>query len=406
MPTSPDGSIVLDGIWKRFRADRRRPLLMEEIDRLSRAVRRQERLVRWRWVLRDIGAHIVPGEAVGLMGTNGSGKSTLLKILNQTMFPYAGRVGVHGRVGALIEVTAGIHPILSGRENVYLYGSLLGLSRADVAARFDDIVEFAELSGAIDRQVKFYSSGMQMRLGFSVAAFLEPDILLVDEVLAVGDSVFQQKCLGRMREVLQQGTTLILVSHDLISLESVIRRGIWLRDGAVAVDGPARAVLGEYRAYLEGSTGRQVAQGPVRIDEATIRAAGHGGREAALGGGELVSVPADEPVTITLVLASDRRERVEVQLGISEGSNSTIFTVRQTLDLPLGKSLLTCGFDGLPLARGRYSVWAGVYAGDGKPLAGWQPVTAFEVTGAELPPAPMAVIRLAPLVLPARWKLL
>ena len=188
----PDGTVTANRIWKRFRADRQRMLLRDEIQRLSARLR-GEAGRGWRWALRDIDLAAQPGESVGLIGPNGSGKTTLLKILTRVMYPYAGSVEVAGRVSALIEVRAGIHPDLTGRENVFLFGSLLGLSRRDVAKRFDDIVTFAELEGAIDRQVKFYSSGMQMRLGFAVAGFLEPDVLLVDEVLAVGDTAFQQK---------------------------------------------------------------------------------------------------------------------------------------------------------------------------------------------------------------------
>ncbi len=156
-----------------------------------------------------------------------------------------------GRIGALLEVRSGIHPDLSGRQNVYLYGNILGLSRADIAARFDDIVEFAEIGDAIDRQVKFYSTGMAIRLGFAIAAFLEPDILLVDEVLAVGDARFQQKCLERISQVVANGTTLFYVSHDLPTVEAVCDRAMWLADSYVRADGPARDVVTLYRQSVE-----------------------------------------------------------------------------------------------------------------------------------------------------------
>ena len=215
----PEGSIAASHLWKRFRADKRHRVLREQVAKVSDRLRGRRR--GWRWALRDVDLHVEPGEAVGLMGPNGSGKSTLLKILTRVMYPYAGRLEVSGRVGALIEVRAGIHPQLTGRENAFLYGSLLGLNRRQVQQRFDEIVAFAQLEDAIDRQTKFYSSGMQMRLGFSVAAFLEPDILLVDEILAVGDSSFQQRCLERMSAALAEGVSLVFVSHDLAAIEAV-----------------------------------------------------------------------------------------------------------------------------------------------------------------------------------------
>ncbi len=192
-----------------------------------------------------------PGDATGIVGNNGSGKSTFLKILAGVMDQYAGRVEVAGRIGALIEVRGGIHPELTGRENVYLYGTLLGLKRADIVRQFDEIVAFGELEGAIDRQVKFYSSGMGMRLGFSVAAFLEPDVLLVDEVLAVGDASFQQRCLAKMRDVLNNGTSLVFVSHDLASVEAICNRGIWMQNGVVQADAPVAETLSYYRQAIE-----------------------------------------------------------------------------------------------------------------------------------------------------------
>src|SRR5919198_4084977 len=206
-PMLPSGSISATHLWKRFHADRRRRLLLDQLQSLPALLRGGGRR-GWRWALRDVDLVAEPGESVALVGANGSGKSTLLKILTGVMYPYSGRVEAAGRVGALIEVRAGIHPDLTGRENIQLYGALLGLGRRKVRERFDEIVGFAELEDAVERQVKHYSTGMQMRLGVAVAAFLEPDILLVDEVLAVGDASFQQRCLDRMRQGLTQGTTL------------------------------------------------------------------------------------------------------------------------------------------------------------------------------------------------------
>jgi len=243
------GTIAATHVWKRFRADRGRRLLRDELQLLSARARGHGR--GWRWALRDVDLAAEPGEAVGLVGSNGSGKSTLLKILTRVTYPHTGRVETAGRVGALIEVRAGIHGDLTGRENIKLYGTLLGLGRRQIRERFDEIVAFAELEDAIDRQVKYYSTGMQMRVGFAVAAFLEPDILLVDEVLAVGDATFQHRCLERMRTVLAQGTTLVFVSHDLAAVEATCSRGLWLRQGVVAADGPVREVVNAYRQSIE-----------------------------------------------------------------------------------------------------------------------------------------------------------
>ena len=245
---SRDGHVRADQIWKRFRADRNRQLLRDEVARF-RQRRKGSAAERWRWAIRDISFEVQPGESLALIGANGSGKSTMLKMLAGIMFPTYGSLTANGRIGALIEVRAGIHPDLTGRENVFMFGSLLGLKRADVRKRFNDIVEFAELTDAIDRQVKYYSSGMGMRLGFAVAAFLEPDIMVVDEVLAVGDAAFQQRCLDRMREVMAQGTTLLYVSHDLATVESMCESTLWLDQGIVRGQGPTHDVVGQYRRF-------------------------------------------------------------------------------------------------------------------------------------------------------------
>src|ERR1700734_66818 len=192
----------------------------------------------YRWVLRDISLAVEPGGTLGLIGINGSGKTTLLKIISGVTYQSAGTCQVEGRLGALLSVTSGIHPDLTGRENVFLYGAVLGMRRKLSRERFDQIVEFAGLTEAIDRQVKYFSLGMQMRLGFSIAAFLEPDILLVDEVLAVGDANFQQKCIQRIEEVVRQGTTLVYVSHDLNSVEATCKQAMWLADAAGQGAGP------------------------------------------------------------------------------------------------------------------------------------------------------------------------
>src|SRR5947207_14901 len=188
--------------------------LREELSHLWRGRLGGERR-RELWALRDVSLETFPGQAVGILGPNGAGKSTILKLIAGIAHPTAGKLQVRGRLGALIEVGAGIHPELTGRENVYLYGSIIGLSRREISAKFDRIVAFAELERFLDTPVKKYSSGMQMRLAFAVAAHVEPEVLLVDEVLAVGDIRFQLRCLEKIREMRSQGTCIVVVSHNL-----------------------------------------------------------------------------------------------------------------------------------------------------------------------------------------------
>ena len=202
------------------------------------------------WALRDVSMEVGHGEVVGIIGSNGAGKSTLLKILSRITEPTSGRVEIHGRLGSLLEVGTGFDPELTGRENVYLNGAILGMKREETRRRFDEIVEFSEVERFIDTPVKRYSSGMYTRLAFSVAAHLEPEILIVDEVLAVGDASFQRKCLGKMGNVAQTGRTVLFVSHNMLAVEDLCDRVVWLRDGRVAGEGQPGAVISN---YLQGS---------------------------------------------------------------------------------------------------------------------------------------------------------
>jgi lipopolysaccharide transport system ATP-binding protein len=198
------------------------------------------------WALRDLSFEVKRGEVVGLIGSNGAGKTTLLKILSRITEPTTGRVGVKGRVGSLLEVGTGFHPELTGRENLYLNGAILGMKRAEIVKKFDEIVAFSEIEKFMDTPVKHYSSGMYMRLAFSVAAHLEPDVLLVDEVLAVGDAAFQKKCLGKMDDVAKHGRTVLFVSHNMPAVQSLCSRTIWLDEGRVVATGPSDDVVTRY----------------------------------------------------------------------------------------------------------------------------------------------------------------
>jgi lipopolysaccharide transport system ATP-binding protein len=199
------------------------------------------------WALRDVSFTVQPGEIVGIVGRNGAGKSTLLKVLSRITEPAGGRAVLRGRVASLLEVGTGFHPDLTGRENMFLNGAILGMTRAEIARKFDEIVAFAEVEQFIDTPVKRYSSGMYVRLAFAVAAHLEPEILIIDEVLAVGDAAFQKKCLGKIGEVSHQGgRTVLFVSHNMGVVANLCNRAILLKDGKVLRDGPAAAVVGAY----------------------------------------------------------------------------------------------------------------------------------------------------------------
>ncbi|HEX7956508.1 MAG TPA: ABC transporter ATP-binding protein, partial [Pyrinomonadaceae bacterium] len=198
------------------------------------------------WALKDVAFEVEPGEVLGIVGRNGAGKSTLLKVLSRITEPTEGRVELYGRVASLLEVGTGFHPELSGRENIFLNGAILGMRRAEIARKFDEIVAFAEIERFIDTPVKRYSSGMYVRLAFAVAAHLEPEILIIDEVLAVGDAAFQQKCLGKISSVARQGRTVLFVSHNMVAVKTMCTRALLLHGGRVADDGPPVRVVNGY----------------------------------------------------------------------------------------------------------------------------------------------------------------
>ena len=198
------------------------------------------------WALKDVSFDVKHGDVVGIIGRNGAGKSTLLKILSRITEPTSGRAELNGRVGSLLEVGTGFHPELTGRENIYLNGAILGMTRREIRAKFDDIVAFAEIETFLDTPVKRYSSGMYMRLAFSVAAHLDPDILLVDEVLAVGDAAFQKKCLGRVEQISGQGRTVVIVSHNMTVISTLSDRVVWLEAGRIIDEGSPADVIARY----------------------------------------------------------------------------------------------------------------------------------------------------------------
>jgi len=252
-PSSPKSSepgrrpaVELRGVSKRFYFyDHRTSSLREWF--IRRVLRRPIHVRRASFSLRDLDLRVDPGEAVALVGRNGSGKSTVLRLVAGIYRPTAGTISTSGRITAVIELGAGFHPELTGAENIRLYAAVLGLSRRELHGRWDEIVEFADMEDFLDTPLKYYSSGMEARLAFSVAVCLQPDILLLDEVLAVGDAAFRLRCLERLRTYHARGGTLLLVSHELEQLRELCTRGVWLRDGGVVLDAGIDEVLAAYR---------------------------------------------------------------------------------------------------------------------------------------------------------------
>ncbi|MFY9751170.1 MAG: ABC transporter ATP-binding protein [Candidatus Acidiferrales bacterium] len=250
-----DSVIHVEGLGKRYRIGERESYLALR-DVIARAFSAPfkrngaRRTVEHLWALRDVSFDVQQGEVVGLIGRNGAGKSTLLKLLSRITRPTTGFAEIHGRVGTLLEVGTGFHPELTGRENIFLSGAILGMSRREILRKHDAMVEFAEVERFLDTPLKHYSSGMQMRLAFSVAAHLEPEILFVDEVLSVGDLAFQKKCLGKMEEVSKTGRTIVFVSHQMNQVRRLCQRVIWFESGEIYRTGTPGIILGEYEAEL------------------------------------------------------------------------------------------------------------------------------------------------------------
>jgi len=242
--------IEIQGVGKRYRIGATKEPYLSLRDEVAKwfspAARRARAAEEQFWALRDVSFSVEPGEAIGIIGRNGAGKSTLLKILSQITPPTEGKITMRGRVGSLLEVGTGFHPELTGRENIYMNGAILGMSRREIARKFDEIVVFAEMEKFLDTPAKRYSSGMYVRLAFAVAAHLEPEILVIDEVLAVGDMEFRKKCLGKMQDVSQVGRTVLFVSHDMGNISNLCSRTIWLDSGSIRALGDTKDVISQY----------------------------------------------------------------------------------------------------------------------------------------------------------------
>ena len=376
-------AVCIDGLGKEYQLGRtveRYPTLRDALVRgaasaarsLSTLGRRHERrAAEWFWALRDVSLEVGQGEVVGIVGRNGAGKSTLLKILARVTEPTTGSARLRGRIGSLLEVGTGFHPELTGRENTFLNGAILGMRRAEIERKFDEIVAFAEVERFIDTAVKHYSSGMHLRLAFAVAAHLEPEILLVDEVLAVGDAAFQRKCIGKMSEVSQHGRTVLFVSHNMDAVQRLCARSVLLERGRVAMYDDTSAVVVRYFA----TSGDRPAPGEsVDLSSAVRRGSGEAkftearyvGASAAAGRAE-----PDEPLTVTVAIESDDARTVEsVALSIrtrvgAKLVNADTIALGEPVKLRRGRTEVSLCIESLHLNPGTYvaALWLSRAAG-------------------------------------------
>jgi len=357
-----DAALRCSGVYKKFRKGELYDSLRDLVPAVTRRLFRRSPppgglAEREFWALQDVSFDVRHGEALGIVGSNGAGKSTILKLLSRIMRPTRGAVEVDGRLSALIEVSAGFHPDLTGRENIFLHGAILGMTRAEIKRRFDAIVAFSGLEEFLDTPVKRYSSGMFARLGFSVSAHVEPDVLIVDEVLSVGDYLFQQKCYDRMNEVLSSGATVVFVSHNLRAVSTLCSRSLLLERGRVVEIGPTNEIL---RTYLgRGQDARaQQADKDIRITDVSL------GSPAD----RRVQFPTDSFVDITVeVTARTPHDDMSIVIGIADDNQYPVFdTCTQRLgagplSLAAGETLRCTFRVQLRLAQGTYHVNAYVH---------------------------------------------
>ena len=359
------------------------------------------------WALKDVSFDIFPGEIVGVIGRNGAGKSTLLKILSRTTEPTAGEISMHGRIGSLLEVGTGFHPELSGRQNIFLNGAILGMTRSEVAAKFDEIVAFSELATFIDTPVKRYSSGMYVRLAFAVAAHLEPEILILDEVLAVGDADFQRKCLNRMSEIsTSDGRTILLVSHNMQALRRLCTKCLYLEHGRSLGIMPVEDAIARYSQQIESS--------PLVVPLAERpRGHGEGGRVRLLelGTPEGRVIRYGHPVEFYVDFKlTEPVEKFAIGIGFNTREGQRVLSLDSDamnvpLDLTSGTYRATLGLDFWPLPASQYHISCAAIEGSSYPdalvdVAIWDvlPAAEDETTHRSSPNArPRVALRVAPL---------
>ena len=390
--------IRVEGLSKQYQIgqlhrhnDTLRDALMDGINRLRRRSRREDIAVKSTsfWALSDVSFKIKQGEVVGIIGRNGAGKSTLLKILSRITEPSRGMAIINGRVGSLLEVGTGFHPELTGRENIYMSGAILGMQRAEISRQFDEIVAFAELEKFIDTPVKRYSSGMYVRLAFAVAAHLEPEILLIDEVLAVGDSAFQKKCLGKMSEVATKGRTVLFVSHNLVTIRKLCPRTILLSDGSIGGDGRTSQVID---SYMQGSRNSENLGEAWGINNEVIRNQNNDkititDIQLSQPGGELFP-RAGLDGGLRIQISYDAHQKIKVPgfiVGIWSTAGAELCRVSNNpisgynISSIAGKGKIDLTFDKLPFTGGRYIISLGVARAKVEWLARLDEIAWFDV---------------------------
>jgi len=381
-------AVRFEDVTKQYVGEMRHWHLRHDLVRFGRKIlsqlQGQSKEPERRTALDHVSFDVREGEAFALVGPNGAGKSTALKLLTRISHPTGGRIRVRGRIGALIEVGSGIHPELTGRENIWLYGRILGMSRREISRRFDVIVDFAELGHVLDVPVKMYSTGMQLRLGFSIASHLDPDIFVVDEVLAVGDASFQVKCKERMLELLKGGKTLLFVSHDLAAVETICNRGLYLLDGKIQFIGDVHDVVRTYLGWVDARYQERMRRGinpasspALKIERITFCDEA-GIEQAAFRTGDTVEIRID--VTAALPI-----EQPLFSLGISDGRPGTLILCPMPVDahapeILIGPRTVSCRINRLPLLPRVYQAWCSVRSGRGdQEILDWQVVGAFQV---------------------------
>jgi lipopolysaccharide transport system ATP-binding protein len=372
-------AISIRGLGKRYRIGTYLPAggtlrgwLGDRLSRRTRPAPAASKAPQFIWALKDLTLDIPAGSVIGIIGRNGVGKSTLLKILSRITDPTEGSAELYGKVSSLLEVGTGFHGELTGRENIYLNGAISGMTGAEVDRRFDEIVAFSELEQFLDTPVKRYSSGMYVRLGFAVAAHLDPDILLVDEVLAVGDLSFQRRCLNRMNDVAQTGRTVIFVSHQMTAIRRLCNRTIWLEAGRIKDFGPTGEVVGRYESESLGSS---APGGDAAHEGLTYKARYLSWAREGVAAGQAHSVAELDPVVLRLVL--DVREPVSAGYGgieIFDSESRLIWSGasydggRGDLALAPGRHALIYSLPMLPVKPGVYKLHASFYEREGRRL--------------------------------------